>query len=114
MGYQIIAISPDRPEKLKESILKHNLNYTVLSDSPMESAKAFGIAYKVDKETVANLNKFGIDLEDASGKKHNYLPVPAVFVIGVDGVIKFTYVNSDYKVRIDTDVLLSAAKAALK
>ena len=33
LGYRIVAISPDRPEKLKESIDKGELSYTLLSDS---------------------------------------------------------------------------------
>jgi len=33
MGYQILAISPDKPEKLKESLEKLHINYTLLSDA---------------------------------------------------------------------------------
>lgn len=52
-----------------------------------------------------------MDLEQASGRQHHILPVPAAFIIDTQGVIKFKYVNSDYKVRINADVLLAAAKA---
>ncbi|MGH2569205.1 MAG: hypothetical protein ACRDGA_12785, partial [Bacteroidota bacterium] len=55
-----------------------------------------------------------IDLEDASGESHHLLPVPAVFIVGTDGVIRFSYVNPNYRVRIDPDVLLAAAKAAFE
>ena len=55
---------------------------------------------------------FGIDLEKASGENHGQLPVPSVFVLDQDGVIQFHYVNPDYRVRIDPDVILAAAKAA--
>lgn len=114
LGYQIIALSTDRPEKLRESIQKHNLKYLLLSDSKMIAARIFRIAFKVDDKTIAQYKKYGINLEDASGEKHHFLPVPAVFIIGTDGVIKFEYVNPNYKVRIDPDVLLAAAKSALK
>lgn len=50
MGYQILAISPDRPAKLAESIGKEQLSYTLLSDSSMEVAKAFGLAFEVDAD----------------------------------------------------------------
>ncbi|MGB6123135.1 MAG: peroxiredoxin-like family protein, partial [Bacteroidota bacterium] len=33
MGYQILAISADRPSKLRESVDKHSLGFTLLSDS---------------------------------------------------------------------------------
>jgi peroxiredoxin len=110
-GYQIIAISPDRPKKLIESIDEHKMNYLLLSDSNMAVAKAFGIAFKLDDATLKKYEEYGIDLHDASGQKHYSLPVPAVFVIGTDGIIKFEYVNPNYAVRLDPNILLSVAKA---
>ena len=109
-GYQIIAISPDRPEKLNESFDKYKMNYLLLSDSYMAGAKAFGIAFKLDESTIKKYGEYGIDLVDASGEKHYSLPVPSVFVIGTDGIVKFKYVNPNYKVRLDANVLLSILK----
>jgi peroxiredoxin len=113
MGYQILAISPDRPEKLAQSRGKHSLSYKLLSDSEMTAARAFGIAYQVDEKTVEALDGFGVDLGDYSGKEHHVLPVPAVFLVGTDGAIDFQYVNPDYKIRLNPQVLLAAAKAEL-
>ncbi len=114
LGYQIIAISPDSPPKLGESIQKHQLNYTLLSDSKMTAGRAFGIAFKVDEQTRERYKGLNIDLEDASGEKHHLLPVPAVFIVGTDNAIKFEYVNPNHKVRISPDLLLTAAKIALQ
>ncbi len=114
MGYQIVAISADRPEKLKESLQKKAINYTLLSDSTMKAAQSFGLAFKLDEATFEKYKQFGLDLEKASGEKHHILPVPAAFVLKTDGTIVFSYVNPDYKVRVQPDVLLAAAKAALK
>lgn len=111
MGYQILAISPDQPSLLKESISKHNLDYTLLSDSPMAASKAFGLAFKLDDETFTRYKNNGLDLEKRSGQDHHLLPVPAVYLINPDGLITFQYVNPNYKTRINSDVLLSAAKA---
>jgi peroxiredoxin len=115
LGYQIIAISPDRPAKLSETIKKHRLDYLLLSDSKMIGARALGLAFKVDEKTLERyINKFDIDLEEASGEKHHWLPVPAAFVLGTDGIIKFEYINPDHHVRINPDLLLAAAKTALQ
>jgi peroxiredoxin len=110
LGYKILAISPDRPEKLRESVEKNELKYVLLSDAKMEAAKAFGLAFRVDAAGYQRLSGFGIDLEDASGEKHHLLPVPAVFLIGKDGIIQFQYANPNYKVRLTPEVLLAAAK----
>jgi peroxiredoxin len=110
LGYQILAISPDRPAKLVESVEKDKLSYTLLSDSSMTAAKAFGIAFRVDEATLKKYKGHGIDLEAASGEKHHLLPVPAVFIVGTDGRIKFVHADPDYKVRLEPEALLSAAK----
>tara|TARA_R110000868_G_scaffold383578_6_gene650626 strand:+ start:1881 stop:2504 length:624 start_codon:yes stop_codon:yes gene_type:complete len=113
LGYQILAISVDKPEVLRETLTKGELSYSLLSDSPADVMKAFGIAYRVDDKTVARYKSVGIDFEKNTGYDHHILPAPAVFIIDQEGTVKFQYVNPDYKERINGDVLLTAAKAYL-
>jgi peroxiredoxin len=114
LGYRIVAVSPDRPEKLRPSVERNDSGIQLLSDSKMQAARAFGVAFQLDDAMVEKLNGFGIDVEEASGETHHQLPVPAVFLVGRSGRIEFQYVNPDYKVRLDPEVLLAAAKAAAK
>lgn len=114
LGYQIIAVCTDSPNRLRETITGETIHYTLLSDSRMTASKAFGIAFKVDEKTVDRYRQHSMDLEAASGEQHHLLPVPSVFLVATDGLIKFTYANPNYKVRLDSEVLLSAAKAALR
>jgi peroxiredoxin len=115
LGFQIIAVSPDRPEILKRQAERKGLKYRLLSDSEMTAAISLGIAFQVDDATVRKYKtSYGIDLEADSGQKHHLLPVPSVFIIGKDGVIHFSYVNPNYKIRIDPGVLLKAAKAVIR
>ncbi len=110
IGYQLLAISPDKPEKLRTTLDKNELGYTLLSDSPINVSKAFGIAFKVDQETIDRYKSIGLDLEKDSGYDHHLLPVPAVYIVNTDGIVKFNYVNPDYKERINGEVLLKAAR----
>ena len=73
LGYQIIGISPDRPEELQKSLEKGSLSYTLLSDSSMAAAKAFGIAFEVDAPMLKKLASYNIDIEAASGETHHLL-----------------------------------------
>lgn len=114
LGYQIIAVSPDRPELLQQTDQKHDLNYTLLSDSKMEAAKALGIAYKLDKGARKEYQEYGIDLEKSSGQKHHLLPVPAAFLLNKEGEVTFSFVAPDYTTRVDNEILLAAAKSQLK
>jgi peroxiredoxin len=115
LGFQVIAISPDRPAILREPAQKEGLQYLLLSDADMSAVKSLGIAFKVDDATVHKYKtSYGIDLERDSGQKHHLLPVPSVFIVGKDGTVQFAYVNPDYKVRLEPDVLLAAAKAVAR
>lgn len=91
LGYQILAISPDRPQELTKTHTKQKLGYTLLSDSSVRTSLAFGIAFKVDDPTVAKYKRYNIDLEESSGEKHHLLPVPAVFIIDRKGTVQFQY-----------------------
>ena len=106
LGYQILAISMDRPAKLRESSTEHDLGYTLLSDSAAVATKAFGLAFRA---TNSNTDR----LESYSERPHHILPVPAAFIVGTDGMIKFEYINPNYKMRVKSEVILIAAKSAI-
>lgn len=110
LGYQLVAVSIDKPEKLKESLDKHKLNYILLSDSKAEASTAFGLAFYVADDYNKMLLSHNMSLEEASGEKHHILPVPAVFIVDQEGIVQFEYVNPDYKIRLDGDILLKAAE----
>lgn len=114
LGYQIIAISADRPAKLQESLDKHDLGFQLLSDSSMTAAIEFGLAWQMPGSLVDKYVTYDIDLDDASGLSHHILPVPAVFIVGTDGVVGFEYVNPSHRIRLDGGTLLAAAKAEMK
>lgn len=110
-GYQILAISPDQPSKIVEMPEREKLGYTLLSDSSLETANAFGLTFQVSAELVAKYkNEYKIDLEAASGQTHHRLPHPAVFLVDGKGVIRFASVNEDYKVRLEPEKILEAAR----
>ncbi len=111
LGYRIIAISPDLPKNLTASREKGGLSYTLLSDTSIAAAKAFGIAFEVDTPMLEKLASYDIDIEAASGETHHLLPVPSVFMTGSDGNIEFAHANPDYKIRLAPEELLAAAKA---
>ena len=41
-GYQIVGISPDSPNRLKEFSLSHDLSFQLLSDPDLEAHRSFG------------------------------------------------------------------------
>ena len=111
LGYQVLAISADKPEKVATTLDKKQFAYTLLSDNDLKAAKALGIAFRVEEALFSKYkNEYGLDLEEHSGRTHHMLPVPAVFIVDSDRVIRFKYVNPDYKVRVSGEVIMAAAR----
>ena len=118
LGFDVYFISPDKPELLIESLkdkdLKQDMHYTLLSDPAMQIAQDYGIAFKLDSETVEKYKKWGLDLEKTSGYNHHYLPAPSTFLVGQNGNIYFQYTNPNYKSRLDPKLLLAAAQSYIR
>lgn len=104
LGYQIIAVSPDSPEKLKNSLEKQDLEYELFSDANGSLTQAMGLAFKSPE-------KYGSMLISYSGGENSgFLPVPALFVLDTEGTILFEYISPDYKQRIAAPLLLNVLK----
>jgi len=113
MGYQTLVISQDSPELAQQTKKKMGFDYEFLADPEMAAARAFGLAFQVDDQTVTAYKGYGIDLVGLYGRAQPILAVPAIFIIK-DGKIRFVYANPDYRERIDGNVLKAALAAYAK
>lgn len=105
MGYQIVGISPDAPEQLKQTTEKSSLSYSLYSDASGKFIKSMGIAFKAPERYGDMLSKF------SGGKNEGFLPVPSLFVVDTDGTILFEYISPNYKQRMSPELLISVLKA---
>jgi peroxiredoxin len=81
----------------------------VLSDVGNKVANDFGLVFTVDSRIQAMyLQRLGNDLPTLNGDDSFTLPLPATYVIGQDGVITYSYVNADYRLRADPEDVLAA------
>lgn len=113
LGFQIIALSTDAPAGLAPTAAKNKTAYQLLSDRAMSAASAYGVAFRADPATVTRYRNNKIELAPIPGDASaHWLPVPTVFVIGRDRVIRFTASNPDIKIRLAASELLAAARAA--
>ncbi|TMO44768.1 peroxiredoxin-like family protein [Pseudoalteromonas ruthenica] len=113
MGLQIIAVSPDSPEKLAQSTIS-SPTYQLLSDDQLALAQAMGLAFFLDDKTAkVYRNKLGVNFVGLDGEQKVALPVPAVFVLDTQGMVHFQYANPNYRVRLSEPLLLAAAKQVM-
>jgi peroxiredoxin len=57
------------------------------------------VAFQVDQPSQDKYKNYGIDFMVANGSNGANLPVPATYVIGKDGRIKYVFFNPDYRQR---------------
>ncbi|TLU65400.1 AhpC/TSA family protein [Thalassotalea litorea] len=116
LGYQLIGVSTDSPADLQKSMTKEELSYLLLSDFDSQMSQAFGLAFftsqKVTDRYLAKMDLQNPLQKNAAGDERLVLPAPAVYVIDNEGLVHFQYVNPNYKVRLDPQLLLMAAKLA--
>ena len=114
LGFQLIGISTDSPKDLKKSIHDKKLGYQLFSDFNSTVSQTFGLAFfSSQKTTDLYLEKVHLKnplQKNAAGDKRLVLPAPAIYVIDNKGLVQFSYVNPNYKVRLDEKLLLLAAK----
>lgn len=114
LNFQLIGISTDSTEDLMKSVKKHDLSYQLLSDFDSTISTAFGLSYfSSEKTTEKYLSKIHLTnplQSNAAGGKRLVLPVPAIYVIDAQGLVQFNYVNPNYKVRLNEQLLLKAAE----
>lgn len=109
-GYQILAISPESPEKLQSQKLETEFAAQLISDESLQAIKAFGIGFYVPNDT-RKLYKDRMSVELAADKTNQaVLPAPAIFITNTDGQVVFNYVNPNFRVRPSAELVLSAAK----
>ena len=112
-GRQVVVISQDSPENQKKMASQHKLSFQFVSDGKMEAAQQLGIVFRIDEDMVARYKGFGIDLVGLYGRTQPLMPVPSVFLVDTTGTIRFHYVNPDYRVRLQPEVLQAAVRAYL-
>jgi peroxiredoxin len=116
LGVDVLFLSGDRPEMLYASLKQDtqediaDLDYRIYSDADAQAAIALGIAFKASEHTIKRRLDKGQDIEDSSMLTHGVLPVPTVYAIDTSGMIRFDFVEPNFKVRLPSEELLAVAK----
>jgi len=113
IGASMVAISVDRIEEGLKTNEKEKLTSTIISDPDAKILDSYKVKFKVPEELVSKYkNEYKIDLEAASGRKHHFVAVPAVYVIDGKNDITYAFVDENYKVRAPEADIIKAVKSA--
>lgn len=111
-GGQLVSILPDRQKfvsQLPEDILK---NFIILMDVDNSYALSMGLVVWLG-EKIANLMEGrGHRLSAYQGSEGWFVPVPATFVVGMDGRVIAREVNPEFRKRMDVEDIVAALRSA--
>ncbi|MBL7744657.1 MAG: AhpC/TSA family protein [Chitinophagaceae bacterium] len=106
-GAALIAVSPEKPESITQTIEKTKATYPILFDEGLQIMKKYDVAFAVDEKTIERYKGYGIDFIRANGETNGaHLPVPAVYVINKEGVIVFRHFDKNYTKRASVASIL--------
>jgi len=112
-GASLVAISPETPDNSLSTAEKNHLDFDVLSDRRNKVARAYGVAYKLPK-VVADQFKGRLDLAKYNGDDSGELPLGVTYVIDREGIIRYAFVDADYRKRAEPSDALAALRNLVK
>ncbi|WP_179349797.1 peroxiredoxin-like family protein [Winogradskyella pacifica] len=111
LGATLVAISPEVPDESMTANEINNMEFTVLSDQDAKVASQYGVAWEVPEFLLDHMRvDRQLDLKKINNGNASVLPIPATFIIGIDGRVIWNYVNVDYRTRSEPDDIIEVLK----
>jgi len=98
-GATVIAVSPEKPENIKQTVEKTKATFSVLYDEGMKIMKGYDVEFELEETTLARYRSTGLDIEENNGTNGKYLPVPAIYIIDKESNVTYRFFDADYKKR---------------
>lgn len=109
-GASVVAISPELPDRTRDTAGRNEVAFDVLSDTGNTVARSFGLVFRLSDELVEIYRRNGNDLERHNGDGSWELPIPGTFVVDRDGRIALADVDPDYTRRLDPEEVVRAVE----
>ncbi len=108
-GAKLVAITPELPANTKETAEKNELRFLVLHDDQNKLAHQYGIVFDLP-DSIAPLYRDRLQLPKVNGYEKLELPLAATYIVDRDGVIRWAFLDADYKKRAEPDDVVEAVK----
>ena len=110
-GAQLVAISPQTPDKSNDQVSASKLSFAVLSDIGNQLAKQCGLVFTLPESLRPIYADWQLDIPGHNGDETFELPMPATFIIGADSIIKYAFIDMDYTKRLEPEIIIEQLKA---
>jgi peroxiredoxin len=105
-GADLVAISPQLPDKSLSQADELKLEFEVLSDIGNQIAREAGLVFTLPEEIQVIYDAFEIDVADHNGDNAFELPIPATYIVDSDRKIRYAFVNADYTQRLEPATII--------
>jgi len=103
-GARVLAVTPETNENIAKTVEKSKIDFTVLNDINESVMSDYKVLFSVTEAYQERIRKgLKSDIAMNNGKTEAQLPVPATYVIGQDGIIKFVQFDLNYKNRASVE-----------
>ncbi|WP_439363877.1 peroxiredoxin-like family protein [Bradyrhizobium sp. DASA03005] len=110
MGAQVVAIMPETQEYTGQLKAESGAPFPILTDLDNGYALSLNLAIWLGAE-IQQLLSYQ-DMAKFHGNEGWMLPIPAVFVVGRDGIVRARFVDPDFRKRMEIDDLIEALERA--
>ena len=110
VGAKVVAITPETQGYTSKLKSDSGAPFPILTDLDNGYALSLDLAIWLDAE-IQRLLSYQ-DMARFHGNEAWMLPIPAVFVVGRDGLVKARFVDPDFRKRMEIDDLIRALEAA--
>ena len=110
-GARLVVLTPELPEKAKETAENSGIDIVALHDKDNQLARDYGIMFDLP-EPIVPMYRDKIKLPTYNGTDKLQLPLAATYVIDTSGKITYAFLDADYKKRAEPSDVLAAVKAA--
>jgi peroxiredoxin len=105
---RIVAISAETQRYTRRIRAEAGANFCFLSDMDADYAASIGLAITIEPALKEMYERTGKRVPDFQGSKGWILPIPAVFLLDRDGIVRARHVDPDYRRRMEIDTLVAA------
>jgi peroxiredoxin len=113
-GASLVAVSPLRGAELRRVADECGLEFPLLSDVGGRYSRLCGVRYDIPPDHVALYERAALDLASLHEGAGWTLPLPATYVAGQDGTVRFAFVDPDWAYRAEPEELVAAVRAGLR
>jgi peroxiredoxin len=112
IGAHVVAIVPQRREYTAALKRDVGADHSFLTDMDNGYALSLNLAIWIGMEMQQLFGEGALDLPGYQANAACFLPIPATFIVGTDGVIVARHVDPDYRKRMAIEDLLAALERA--